>query len=111
MKLPQFDHLIVEKSGNHTLTLFISRPDKLNALNAKLLTELREALLFVEESDETRVLIITGSGDKAFVAGADIKELSTLNQETGEKLSSSGQQLFNLIENCSKPVIAAINGY
>lgn len=111
MTLPKFDHLIIEKTGTHTLTLFISRPDKLNALNAALLSELHEALLFVKGSDETRVLIITGQGDKAFVAGADIEELSTLNQETGEELSSRGQQLFNLIENCSKPVIAAINGY
>ena len=111
MSLPHFDHLLVEKTGEYILTLTINRPDKLNALNARVLTELRDALLFVEQSDDIRVLLITGSGDKAFVAGADIKELSTLNRETGEELSARGQEVFQLIENGSKAVIAAINGY
>lgn len=111
MTLPQFDHLILENAGKHILRLVIHRPDKLNALNARLLKELREAILFVEQSEDTRVLIITGSGEKAFVAGADVKELHKLNRETGEEQSAYGQQLFHLIENGSTPVIAAINGY
>lgn len=111
MTLPQFDHLIAEKTGEHIVTLTINRPDKRNALNAKLLAELHEALIAVEQSDEIRVLLITGSGDKAFVAGADIRELSKLNRKTGEELSTRGQEVFQLIGNSSKVVIAAINGY
>lgn len=113
MSLPTFDHLIFQHYDNdeYLLKLTINRPDKLNALNNKLLTELEKAIIFFENSDRFRVLLITGSGKKAFVAGADISELSHLNRQSGEEISTFGQKIFNSIENCSKPIIAAINGY
>lgn len=106
-----YQHLIFETDENGIATLTINRPDKLNALNSGLIDELEKAVKTVETSDDVRGLIITGSGEKAFVAGADIAELQKLNRETGEKLSSRGQSVFNTIEQSSKPVIAVINGY
>lgn len=111
MTFPRFEHLILKESARHVLTLTINRPDKLNALNTLLLEEVREALLLVEQSEDTRVLLITGSGDKAFVAGADIGELAQLKGKSGEELSRFGQEVFNQISNCTKAVIAVINGY
>ena len=111
MTLPRFEHLILKESTRHVLTLTINRPDKLNALNTGLLQELREAMLLVEQSDDTRVLLITGSGEKAFAAGADIGELAQLNRKSGEELARFGQEVFNQISNCSRAVIAVINGY
>jgi enoyl-CoA hydratase len=68
-------------------------------------------MMFVKDEDDNPALIITGAGEKAFIAGADIKELSSLNRESGEKTSSRGQQIFSQIEHCRKPVIAVVNGY
>src|SRR5690625_7590032 len=90
---------------SHVLTLNIHGPDKLNALNAGLLQGLREAMLLVEQSDDTRVLLITGSGEKAFAAGAYIGELAQLNRKSGEELARFGQEVFNQIANCSRAVI------
>ncbi|MCC5906233.1 MAG: enoyl-CoA hydratase/isomerase family protein [Balneolaceae bacterium] len=111
MKFPEFKHLLFETDADGIALLTINRPDKLNALNNKVLEELDAAISLTENSDDIRVLIITGAGEKAFVAGADIKELSSLNRESGEKVSSAGQQIFNRIEQCSKPVICVVNGY
>jgi enoyl-CoA hydratase len=111
MTATKFDHLLFEIIENGVALLTINRPDKLNALNRKVLEELSKAMMLVEDEDEIRVLIITGAGEKAFVAGADIKELSSLNRESGEKTSSFGHQIFSQIEQCSKPVIAVVNGY
>lgn len=101
--------LDVDDKGVALLT--INRPDKLNALNTQVLDEMGDALTHIEENDKIRLLIITGSGNKAFVAGADIKELHTLDKQSGERVSSKGQNLFARIEQFSKPVIALVNGY
>jgi enoyl-CoA hydratase len=93
-------------------TIFINRPEKLNALNKATIQELHETLQLVDENPDVRVVIITGSGEKAFVAGADIAEFAHFSVEEGALLSTKGQQLlFDFIENMKTPVIAAINGF
>jgi enoyl-CoA hydratase len=90
----------------------INRPESLNALNAQTISELSIALEHLENDAETRVIIITGSGEKSFVAGADIKEFADFGQNKAEELAQIGQnKLFNKIENLKKPVIAAVNGF
>lgn len=89
----------------------INRPDKLNALNAKTLEELKTLFISIKEDDNISVIIVTGAGEKAFVAGADISELSMLDGTTGNEFSLRGQEVFNIIENLGKPVIAAVNGF
>ena len=97
---------------NQILVITINRPDKLNALNKQTIEELHETLVGAENQNDVRVVIITGSGQKAFVAGADISELAGLSVEEGKQLSSNGHfKIFNFIENYSKPIIAAINGF
>lgn len=93
-------------------TIFINRPEKLNALNKATIQELHETLKLVDENPDVRIIIITGSGEKAFVAGADIAEFAHFSAEEGSKLAAQGQQLlFDFIENMKTPVIAAINGF
>ncbi len=93
-------------------TLFVNRPEKLNALNKATIQELHETLLLVEKNPEILVIIITGSGEKAFVAGADIAEFAHFTAEEGSRLAAHGQQiLFDFIENMKTPVLAAINGF
>lgn len=89
----------------------INRPDKLNALNAKAKAELKELFTDLKSDGGVDIVILTGAGEKAFVAGTDIKELTELDTETGKKFSEGGQAVFNAIENLGKPVIAAVNGY
>ncbi len=89
----------------------INRPTKLNALNDETFNELEKVFNHIKSNDELSVVIITGVGEKAFVAGADINELNKCDVETGETLSLKGQTVFNLIENLGKPVIAAVNGF
>lgn len=89
----------------------ISRPEALNALNKEVLSSLKNLLEKVEEDKEISGLIITGEGEKAFVAGADIKEFSSYTPFEALKMSENGQNLFSRIENFKKPVIAAVNGY
>ncbi len=92
--------------------LRINRPENLNALNKPTIEALHDAVRKAEEAADIRVVILTGSGDKAFVAGADVKEFSGFNASQGTELARKGQQmLFDAIENLSKPVIAAINGF
>ena len=105
-----FDNLIVEQD-NRVAVITINRPKVLNALNTPTLDELRRALLELKHDEAVRVVIITGAGDKAFVAGADINELALLAPTTGRDHALAGQHVFDLIENLGKPVIAAINGY
>ena len=103
---------VLAEIQNGVLMISVNRPDKLNALNSKTIEELHEALLEAENEKEVRVVIITGTGTKAFVAGADIAEFSDFSIEQGKQLSATGHfKLFNFIENYSKPVIAAINGF
>ena len=92
--------------------VIVDRPEKLNALNRETIEELSEALAALEADPRVRALILTGSGNKAFVAGADISEFSSFSQEQGEQLARLGQEkLFDLLENMSKIVIGAINGF
>jgi enoyl-CoA hydratase len=90
----------------------INRPKKLNALNKATIEELHEAFKTLEKDTSVKVIVITGSGEKAFVAGADISEFAHFTVDNGGKLAAKGQEmLFNFIENLSKPVIAAVNGF
>ncbi|MCJ8154481.1 enoyl-CoA hydratase-related protein [Chryseobacterium sp. SSA4.19] len=93
-------------------TITINRPESLNALNAKTIQEISTALDELNSDSSCKVIILTGSGEKSFVAGADIKEFSDFGQEKAEELARNGQNtLFNKIENMAKPVIAAVNGF
>lgn len=106
-----FENILLEKRDKTTI-ITINRPDSLNALNGNTIQELSNALELLENDTECRVIIITGSGQKSFVAGADIKEFSDFGQNEAEKLARNGHnQLFNKIENLKKPVIAAVNGF
>ena len=106
-----FKNLILEEKG-HVLYLTINRPSQLNALNKETIGELHQALSNADENSNIGVIIITGSGEKAFVAGADIKEFADFSTEKGEELSAEGHRiLFSFIENMNTPVIAAINGF
>ena len=90
----------------------INRPKKLNALNKATIEELHEAFQVIDKDSSVKVIVITGSGEKAFVAGADISEFAHFTVDNGGKLAAKGQEmLFNYIENFSKPVIAAVNGF
>ncbi|MCL6098354.1 MAG: enoyl-CoA hydratase-related protein [Bacteroidetes bacterium] len=89
----------------------INRPDKLNALNDATLDELEQCFNSIKKDGAINVVVITGKGEKAFVAGADISELHNLDVVTGKTFAEKGQQVFNLIEKLGKPVIAAVNGY
>jgi enoyl-CoA hydratase len=89
----------------------LDRPKVLNALNQRSMLELERIFLDVRQNDAVRVVLITGAGEKAFVAGADIRELAALSALEGEQAALRGQHVFNLIENCGKPVIACINGF
>jgi len=93
------------------LTLTINRPEQMNALNALLLKELRLAMELAAEMESIKGIIITGSGHKAFAAGADISEISVLSATEAHEMSKKGQEIFFLIENFRKPVIAAVNGF
>lgn len=105
-----FENLLTS-TENGILTITINRPDKLNALNKKMVEEIGEAIKNVEADDTIKAVIITGSGQKSFVAGADISEFIGLSVEQGKALAQTGQAIFRTIETCSKPVIAAVNGF
>ncbi len=105
-----YQTLLVEKKSGYAI-ITLNRPDKLNALNALLFAELAEAVEHLRDDDKTNVLIITGSGAKAFAAGADIAELHEQTAETGADFARRGQEVFHEIEHLGKPVIAAVNGF
>lgn len=106
-----YENIIVESEGSIT-RITINRPKQLNALNAATIAELNTAFKSGEAEKNTRAIIVTGVGDKAFVAGADIKEFANFNVDEGKELSRAGHEsLFDLVENLHTPVIAAINGY
>ena len=105
-----FENIILEvKDGIGTLT--INRPKALNALNQATLKEIKEAALEIKTSTDIQVLIITGAGEKAFVAGADIKEMAVMNAMEGRIFSQLGNSTFKAIEDLPMPTIAVINGY
>ena len=107
----QFENLILEIE-DHLATIIINRPKKLNALNKATINELHDALSALEADSDIKVIIITGSGEKAFVAGADIAEFAHYSEAQGAELAAHGQKiLFDFVENLNKPVIAAVNGF
>ena len=103
-------HILFEKKGNIAIAL-IDRPKALNALNSEVLNDLNTLVDTVNADPEIRVLILTGSGEKSFVAGADIGEMSNLTKEEGEAFGKKGNDVFRKIETLPIPVIAAVNGY
>ncbi|HNU14101.1 MAG TPA: enoyl-CoA hydratase-related protein [Chitinophagaceae bacterium] len=96
---------------NGILTVIINRPDKLNALNKDVFTDLNTVLDEIENNAEIKSVIITGAGPKAFVAGADITEFGGLNKEQAMAMAKRGQDTFTRIENSSKPIAGAVNGF
>ena len=103
---------ITAEQENGLAVLTINRPTKLNALNKATIQELHEAFKALDADKNVKVIILTGSGEKAFVAGADISEFAHFSEKEGGKLASKGQKkLFDLVENLSTPVIAAVNGF
>ncbi|MBM3771938.1 MAG: enoyl-CoA hydratase [Acidimicrobiia bacterium] len=110
-----FDNLLVEREGGDAaapvVTVTINRPAVLNALSLSTLDDLRRAFSEFRSDATVRVVILTGAGEKSFVAGADIKELAQQNPIGGREFARSGQALCDLIETLGKPVIAAINGF
>lgn len=105
-------HNILSVLKEQILYVTINREQKLNALNKDTLTELAAVISYAATEDGVRGVLLTGAGEKAFVAGADISEFSDYNAEQGEALARNGQEkVFNAIESCPKPVIAAINGF
>ncbi len=103
---------ILTELDKGTFTITVNRPDKMNALNKDVIDELGNAINEVYQNEEIKTAIITGTGEKAFVAGADISEFTGLNAETGAALARKGREhVFDRIENCPKPVVAAVNGF
>jgi len=103
--------LITTELSEKILTITINRPDKMNALNMQLLGEIDNAFDEVYENDDVRAVIITGSGAKAFAAGADIAEFANFTSAQAKEMSANGHRIFNKIESSPKPVIAAVNGF
>ena len=102
---------ILTEEKNGLLYLTINREDKMNALNHATLEELKEIFGEVIDNRAIKAVILTGSGEKAFVAGADISEIASLNEVNARKFAENGQEIFAMIENCHKPVIAVTNGF
>ena len=106
-----FENILIKQNEN-SATITIKRPTKLNALNKNTISELHEAFKLLENDTTVKVIIITGSGEKAFVAGADISEFADFSVEEGTELARKGHKiLFDFVQNLSTPVIAAINGF
>jgi len=96
---------------NGVYIITINRPDKLNALNKDVFTDLNNAVTEIESNAAIKSAIITGAGPKAFVAGADISEFGSLDKNAAMALAKRGQDIFARIENCTKPIVAAVNGF
>jgi enoyl-CoA hydratase len=105
-----FDNLLIERDGAVAIVT-INRPNVLNALNTVTVDELRRAMLAFKQDDGVRAIIVTGAGEKSFVAGADINELAVQTPTGGREHALAGQHVFDVIENLGKPVVAAINGF
>lgn len=103
-------NILCENKGG-ILYLTINRESKLNALNAATLEEIRNIFNEVVDNKEIKAVILTGSGEKAFIAGADISEIAKLSELNARKFAENGQEIFSLIENCQKPTIAVVNGF
>ncbi len=105
-----FENLLLQPE-NGILTIVVNRPDKLNALNIKTMQELEVVFQQVYQDVSIKAVILTGAGEKAFVAGADISEIERLEVETAGTFAKKGQAIFARIEQCPKPVVAAVNGF
>ncbi len=105
-----YENLLVEKQ-DETLWIIVNRPDKLNALNQMTISELDLAITEADRDEAVHAVVISGAGNKAFVAGADIGELATLGPVEAKAFSRRGQAIFDRIENLGKPVVAAVNGF
>jgi enoyl-CoA hydratase len=105
-----FDNLLLERDGGVAI-LTINRPKVLNALYSQTLDELRRAILELKGDDGVRAVVLTGAGEKSFIAGADINELAAQTPVSGREHAMTGQHVLDLIEHLAKPVIAAINGF
>jgi enoyl-CoA hydratase len=108
--LPTFDTLLLDYEAPIAIVT-LNRPQVLNALNAQVFNDLERAFTILAADPTVRVILLTGAGEKAFAAGADIKELSQTDDASGERLALRGQSVFASIETCGKPVIACINGF
>jgi enoyl-CoA hydratase len=106
-----FENLLLERDGDGVAIVTINRPQVLNALDTRTVDELRRAMLDLKRDDAVRAIVLTGAGEKSFVAGADINELAAQTPTGGREHALAGQHVFGLIENLGKPVIAAINGF
>lgn len=102
---------ILTEEKNSIFYITINRESKMNALNIQTLTDIKNAVLSIYQNPEIKGVILSGSGQKAFAAGADIAEFANFNVEEGTRMSAEGHAVLNAIENCPKPVIAAINGF
>src|SRR5499427_8873691 len=105
-----FDNLLLERDGA-VAVVTINRPKVLNALNSATVDELRRVMLDLKADESVRAIVLTGAGEKSFVAGADINELAVQTPTGGREHALTGQHVFDVIENLGKPVIAAINGF
>lgn len=103
--------LVLTTTENHIATVTINRPEALNAMNLALVQALQETLDELLNADQVGVIILTGSGDRAFVAGADIKAMQTMDKEAAYQFGEKGQNLMKTIAEAPKPVIAAVNGF
>lgn len=109
--LPVLENLALDLTDNGILVITLNRPSKLNALNAATIDEIGRAVQTALDNPQVRGLILTGAGDKAFVAGADIAELAALDELQARRAAERGQEVFCMIEESTKPVIAAVNGF
>lgn len=105
-----YNTIIFEIKNNYAL-ITLNRPDKLNALNTELFNELNDAITKIELDDNIKLVILTGQGEKAFAAGADIKELNQSDHNSGRLFSQHGSNVMLRLESLKKPVIAAVNGF
>jgi len=105
----EFKHIVIERKDTIGI-IKINRPESLNALNIETLGEIRDAVTSLNNDEDVKVLILTGEG-KAFIAGADIKQMKDMNEDEAREFCNLGQKIFDIIENLDKPIIAAINGF
>jgi enoyl-CoA hydratase len=111
MSTHKFKNIIFEKKDGHIALITINRPKVLNAINKETMQELMSCVEILKNSDDIRVVVITGAGDKAFVAGADISQFPKMNENEAIEFATYGQSVFSKLEELKQPVIAAVNGY
>ena len=107
----KYENLSTHIESDNVLVITIDRPEKLNALNQKTINEIGEAIQEVYDNKDIKAAIITGAGDKAFVAGADIAEFADFSPAQASEMATNGHRILNKIEACPKPVVAAVNGF